>query len=345
MAQPFSVAEARVTGAATTLAGDVFPLSPTSGASTSAAGEIHDLRGRAPDSQMVWFSRAGERQQTIKAPPNLYNPSICADLRYLWREAARCLADRSRARRGDADRRRHSRDLADGTQIAFTSAASRLLGESQWASTVGRGETGCSCTRANKVVTTGRATAAICVLQHQSATRTDLWMAPTSGGGAPVALLTTSFNGVPGSALARRPLDRVPSDESGQWEVYVQSFPVLGAKRAISTAAGSEPHGARRPRLFYISRTDLDGCGRGVGRDAAGHAADAALKTPIPAPGEMNARRNHYVASPDGQRFLVNAASDAQESITVLVTGRRTTAERPPRASRFDQGLEHGPRT
>ena len=60
------------------------------------------------------------------------------------------------------------------------------------------------------------------------------------------------------------------------------------------------------------------------------------FKTPIPAPGEMNSRRNHYVASPDGQRFLVNAASDAQESITVLVNWTsRLRAERPSRRFAF----------
>ena len=58
------------------------------------------------------------------------------------------------------------------------------------------------------------------------------------------------------------------------------------------------------------------------------------FRTPIPIPGEMNTRRNHYVASPDGQRFLVNAASDTQESITVLVNWTsRLRADRP--ASRF----------
>ena len=64
-------------------AGDMLPASPTTGASTSAAGEILTYGGRAPDSQLVWFSRSGERKQTIKAPPNLYNPSISQDLRYL----------------------------------------------------------------------------------------------------------------------------------------------------------------------------------------------------------------------------------------------------------------------
>ena len=43
----------------------------------------------------------------------------------------------------------------------------------------------------------------------------------------------------------------------------------------------------------------------------------------------MNSRRNHYVASPDGQRFLVNAASDAQESITVLVNWTSRLASGP----------------
>ena len=126
------------------------------------------------------------------------------------------------------------------------------------------------------------------------------------------------------------------SDESGRWEVYVQSFPELGAKRAISSGGGSEPQWRRDGReLFYVTP---DGTLMTV-NVMAGSTLQAGrptplFRTPIPITGEMNSRRNHYVASPDGQRFLVNAASDAQESITVLVNWTsRLRADRP--APRF----------
>ncbi|HEX9764135.1 MAG TPA: hypothetical protein VGA39_02530, partial [Candidatus Acidoferrales bacterium] len=44
------------------------------------------------------------------------------------------------------------------------------------------------------------------------------------------------------------------SDESGRDEVYVQSFPKLGNKVAVSTAGGSEPRWSRDGReLYYLS--------------------------------------------------------------------------------------------
>jgi len=340
MAQPFSVSEARVTGTATTLAGDVFPLSPTTGASTSAAGEILTYGGRAPDSQLVWFSRSGERQQTIKAPPNLYNPSISQDLRYLLAGSGTdvWLIDLERDAATRIGAGNSPLISPDGTQIAFTSGRLEGFSEIYVASTVGRGEDRLFLqTRENKVVNDWSRDGRYLVFASTNPqTRTDLWMAPTSGGGAPVALLTTSFNEFQAQLSPDGRWIAYASDESGRWEVYVQSFPVLGAKRAISIGGGSEPQWRRDGReLFYITP---DGTLMAV--DVSSGATlqvtrpTPLFKTPIPAPGEMNSRRNHYVASPDGQRFLVNAASDAQESITVLVNWTsKLRAERP--ASRF----------
>ena len=142
MAQPFNVAQTRVTGGATTLAGDVFPLSPTTGASTSAAGEILTYGGRAPDSQLVWFSRSGERKQTIKAPPNLYNPSISQDLRYLLAGSGTdvWLIDLERDAATRIGAGNSPLISPDGTQIAFTSGRLEGVSETYVASTVGRGE-------------------------------------------------------------------------------------------------------------------------------------------------------------------------------------------------------------
>jgi hypothetical protein len=43
------------------------------------------------------------------------------------------------------------------------------------------------------------------------------------------------------------------------------------------------------------------------------------FRTPIPISGEQNARRNHYVPTADGQRFLMNTSDDSARSINVLV--------------------------
>jgi DNA-binding winged helix-turn-helix (wHTH) protein/Tol biopolymer transport system component len=340
MAQAFGVSQTRVTGATTTLAGDVFPLSPTSGASVSAAGEILTYGGRAPDTQLVWFSRSGERQQVIKAPPNLYNPSISQDLRYLLAGSGTdvWLIDLERDAATRIGAGNSPLISPDGTQIAFTSGRLEGVSDLYLASTVGRGEDRLFLrTRENKLVNDWSHDGRYLVFASTNPeTRTDLWVAPTSGGGAPVALLTTSSNEFQAQISPDGRWIAYASDESGRWEVYVQSFPVLGAKRAISIGGGSEPQWRRDGReLFYIA-----GDGTLMAVDVtSGSTLQATrprplFRTPIALSGETTARRNHYVAAPDGQRFLVNASSDRQESITVLVNWTsRLRADRP--ASRF----------
>jgi eukaryotic-like serine/threonine-protein kinase len=339
MAQPFDAAQARVSGTATTLAGDVFPLSPTTGASTSAAGEILVYGGRAPDFELAWFSRSGSRQQTIKAPPNLYNPSISQDLRYLLAGSGTdvWLIDLER----DAATRIGAGNTPlispDGTQIAFTSGRLEGVSDLYVTSTMGRGEDRLFLrTRENKLVNDWSRDGRYLVFASTNPeTRMDLWMVPMAGGGSPVALLTTPYNEFQAQISPDGRWIAYASDESGRWEVYVQSFPELGAKRAISSGGGSEPQWRRDGReLFYVTAEGTlmavdvtSGSTLQAGRPAS------LFRIPIPVTGEMNSRRNHYVASPDGQRFLVNAASDAPELITVVVNW--TTRLRDRTAQRY----------
>jgi Tol biopolymer transport system component len=308
----------------------------------SAAGEILTYGGRAPDTQLVWFSRSGERQQVIKAPPNLYNPSISQDLRYLLAGSGTdvWLIDLERDAATRIGAGNSPLISPDGTQIAFTSGRLEGVSDLYLASTVGRGEDRLFLrTGENKLVNDWSHDGRYLVFASTNPeTRTDLWVAPTSGGGAPVALLTTSSNEFQAQISPDGRWIAYASDESGRWEVYVQSFPVLGAKRAISTGGGSEPQWRRDGReLFYVT---ADGTLMAV-NVSSGQTLQATrpmplFRTPIPTSGEMNSRRNHYVAAPDGQRFLVNAASEAQESISVLVNWTsRLRGERPSRRFAF----------
>ena len=345
MAQPFSVDQTRVAGTATTIAGDVFPLSPTTGASTSAAGEILAYGGRAPDFELAWFSRSGERQQTIKAPPNLYNPSLSQDLRYLlagngtdvW------LIDLERDAATRIGAGNSPLISPDGTQIAYSSGRLEGVSNLYVASTVGRGEDRLFLrTAKNKMVSDWSRDGRYLVFAiTDPVTRMDLWMAPTSGGGAPVPLVTTPYNEFQAQISPDGRWIAYASDESGRWEVYVQSFPEVGAKRAISSDGGSEPQWRRDGReLFYVA---TDGTLMAV-NVTSGPTLQVTrpmplFRTPVALSGEMTSRRNHYVASPDGQRFLVNAASETQESITVLVNWTsRLRAGRPSRRFGFWPG-------
>ena len=342
MAQPFSVADTRISGAATTVAGDVSPLSPASGVNASAAGEILTYGGPAPGSQLVWFSRSGERQQPVKAPPNLYNPSLSQDLRYLVAGTGTdvWLVDLERDAATRIGAGNSPLISPDGTQIAYTSGRLEGVFDLYLASTEGKGEDRLFLrSRENKLVNDWSRDGRYLVFASTNPeTRTDLWMAPMAGGSSPVALLNAPFNEFQGQISPDGRWLAYASDESGRWEVYVQSFPSLGAKRAISTSGGAEPHWRRDGReLFYVA---ADGMLMSVdvtpGATLQATRPRPLFRTPIAISEGMTTRRSLYVATPDGQRFLVSASDDAEASITVLVNWTsRLRGARPTRRFAF----------
>jgi Tol biopolymer transport system component/predicted Ser/Thr protein kinase len=107
------------------------------------------------------------------------------------------------------------------------------------------------------------------------------------------------------------------SDESGQTEVYVRSFPEPREKLQISTSGGTNPAwGPGGHELFYISR---DRKLMVVTLKLAGTALEASLPRELfalPPPGTAG---SVYEPAPDGQRFLVSDVAPSSEPLTVIV--------------------------
>jgi Tol biopolymer transport system component/predicted Ser/Thr protein kinase len=106
------------------------------------------------------------------------------------------------------------------------------------------------------------------------------------------------------------------SDESGQSEVYVRSFPEPREKLRISTSGGVYPQwGSDGREVFYQSR---DGRLMIVTLKLVGASWEASL------PRELFAFQafgggSPYEATPDGQRFLTGGTSASPEPLTVIV--------------------------
>ena len=154
----------------------------------------------------------------------------------------------------------------------------------------------------------------------------DLWIVPVS---APPQrsrpFLDSRANEVQGQFSPDGKWIAYTSNESGSHEVYVRRYPERDAKWRVSTGGGAQPHwrgdGAE---LFYLAP------------DGALMAADVkrngvALETSKPQMlfntgirGMFVDRRNHYVVTQDGQRFLVNqmGEDDATAPITVSTNWR-----------------------
>jgi hypothetical protein len=109
------------------------------------------------------------------------------------------------------------------------------------------------------------------------------------------------------------------SDESGVSEVFIQSFPVPGNKRRVSTAGGSEPKWRRDGKeLFYLA-ADRSLMAVDV---TTGQSLDVGVpKVLFPTHTNDAGGRNRYAVSGDGQRFLIESrvSQPASTSITVVL--------------------------
>ncbi len=107
------------------------------------------------------------------------------------------------------------------------------------------------------------------------------------------------------------------STESGAAEVYVQSYPPAEGKWQISTGGGQEPQWSRDGKeLFYLSGAKLMVVDVRTG-GASFEAGRPRELFEMLIPSET--RRNRFVVSPDGQRFLALVAPDDASSRTFTV--------------------------
>jgi Tol biopolymer transport system component len=159
------------------------------------------------------------------------------------------------------------------------------------------------------------------VFTTNSALKQDLWILPMFGDRKPVPYLQTGSSQIHAQVSPDGRWLAYASDESGRWEVYVQSFPVSGAKRIVSVGGGGEPKWRADGReLFYIrADTTLMAVDLPSGDPSKGVGEPRALFT-VPVVGDTSTYRSRYTVNPKGDRFVFNALDETnQPPITVLV--------------------------
>jgi predicted Ser/Thr protein kinase len=157
-------------------------------------------------------------------------------------------------------------------------------------------------------------------------TKDDLWMLPMMPDGrmregeAPKPYLRTPFN----ESEGRFSLEQSPrwvayqSDESGRYEIYIDSFPEPRDKKRISTAGGRFPEwGAGGRELFYLSPDDkLMAVSLKLGSDAVESSTPRELfRLPVPS---IDFGGN-YEVSRDGRRFLVLTSAEGRPQLLTLI--------------------------
>ncbi|MGE0131083.1 MAG: protein kinase [Blastocatellales bacterium] len=94
--------------------------------------------------------------------------------------------------------------------------------------------------------------------QDDPKTKSDVWFLPVTGSSEakpPFPVIQTEANEITGTLSPDGRWLAYASDVSGQYEVYVQSYPESGGKRQVSTGGGSGPRWRRDGReLFYYAR-------------------------------------------------------------------------------------------
>jgi Tol biopolymer transport system component len=336
LAQSFDARTLRLIGDAVPAAEHVGVYSVTGEAafSPSASGLAYADSLATPPSQLIWFDRAGRPLETIGTTAR--NKNIA-----LSRDGSRVAVQRENADTGIDDLwlvdvahggtsrftfgstpKRTPVWSPDGSRIVFGAYAGTTDLYQKPASGAGSDElllkTGATGAFATDWSSDGR------FLVYEAAgskTSYDLWVLPLVGKRTPVPFLQTIFVETQGQLSPDGHWMAYSSDETGTREVWVQSFPVTGAKWQISAEGGSEPKWrGDGSELFYVAGT---GTLMAVPIKAGTTRFEAGVPVPL-----FETRRpysgplfSNYAPAADGRRFLVNtiAADTPPSPITVVL--------------------------
>jgi eukaryotic-like serine/threonine-protein kinase len=328
MAEPFDPVRREVTGEAFPVLDQLSTVTQILYASfsVSATGALAYGRVRTQASQLTWFDRTGKQLGKVGDPRFYLNLALSSDERRLAASIGTgsplnidiWLLDLARG----ATPSRFTFDPAneydpawspDGSEVVFTSARAGLIALFKHASS-GSGQDellvklnfGVS---APDVSRDGR------FLTYSG--NGDVWVLPLAGG-EPAAFVQTPFaEGDPAFSPDGRWI-AYGSNESGQAQIYVQSFPKGRGKYLISLAGGTEPRWRGDGReLFFLAP---DGTMMASVIDKATD-FQASVPQPLFRTGITSARDNHpYVVTKDGARFLIPVIERAMATpITVTL--------------------------
>src|SRR2546425_666479 len=156
-------------------------------------------------------------------------------------------------------------------------------------------------------------------------TKADLWVLPMTGEQKPAPFLQSMFNEDHARFSPDGHLVAYASDESGKFEVYVQTFPASGGKWLVSANGGAQPRWRRDGKeIFYIAP---DSKLMAVDVKLEGSTFEAGVPkglfqthgTGYPNP------RNGYEVSADRPRFLIITPLEEATSTPITVVANWNT--------------------
>jgi hypothetical protein len=116
------------------------------------------------------------------------------------------------------------------------------------------------------------------------------------------------------------------SNESGRFDIYVETLPRSDRRWSVSTNGGYEPRWRADGREIYYLSDDRTLMAVAVGAGPSFGIPEPLFQTRVP--GRPTANRTHYVSSRDGGRFLVNMTTDARAAPITVVLNWTATLKR-----------------
>jgi DNA-binding winged helix-turn-helix (wHTH) protein/Tol biopolymer transport system component len=320
---------AQTIGVTTKLEGRLVPpgFRARGGFSVSGAGLIA-FGGASNDERLMTFSRHGDVERVLSARSTI-NPALSPD----GGQIATSASEQAGVWLVDLDRDVSTRVVAegaapawspDGTQLAFSSSRRAGVGDIYIRRISGgsQDELLLQTPELKMINDWSRDGKYIVFTSTNSELKQDLWLLPMAGGSrTPIPYLRTGFSQIQAQVSPDGRWLAYTSDESGRWEVYVQSFPTPGTKKIISVGGGGEPKwSATGHELFYV-RSDMSLMSVQI---PSGNPVDG-FKMPqplfrVPVMGDTSAYRSRYAVHSGGDRFVFNALDESSQTpITVVV--------------------------
>ena len=135
----------------------------------------------------------------------------------------------------------------------------------------------------------------------------ELWLLPLTGNAKPVKFLSSPGNEMHANFSPEGRLIAYTSNETGKYEVYVQTFPKSDRQWTVSTNGGYEPRWRGDGREIYYLSEDRKLMAVPVGPGPSFGVPKPLFQTRVPA--GVDVYRTHYVPTRDGRRFLVKVAT------------------------------------
>jgi Tol biopolymer transport system component len=344
---PFDVGAAKVTGPPTVLAPQVgYQPSLFWAALTAANGTVvYNTGVGAATSQLTWVDRSGKVLGTLGQPGVQANPTLSpegdqvavdiADLKAnnvdLWLENTR----NQNETRFTFD---PSEDVLgtwspDGTQIAYRSVPdnTHLMLKRADGTTPLRSVASADASADDLLPTAWTHDSKQILVTYQGAGSTSLVLFNASDGHK-TEVLNGHANFSNGQFSPDGKWLAYASDESGEWQVYVTSFPSLAGKWQVSRDGGTEPRWRGDGKeIFYIATNGV--------LNAVQVSTEQGFSSATPAPlFQVHGRAVvsstdlfTYDVAKDGQRFLVNryVKPDHVAPLNILLNASNGKAEQP----------------